>query len=146
MNPKLKAFTWVERSYAAPGFYGPFDLSGDKREILRDAWVKVVDLLTERVPDGYPRHGPKKDDGRWPVVTPERKNSLYSTGLDWSKTVFMLPEAQKALADCRWAILDALEECYAYGRHLGGSSLLRLASGELSLTDFDETIRPTPRK
>ncbi len=137
----LETLQWTSVPYGWPCFYSCKAQfldglsSSDARDRLRDAFWRLVNVATTPAPSDTPHGDPSKGHEPWPRLL-SVKGSGYNS---WSfeTLVACCPEIRKGLDELHQAIMAALNDVYAAGKRNGRSVLLGLASGEVSVRDFD---------
>ena len=126
-----RTYKWVSEPHWYPGYYGPYDLSTSVRNRLRDAMFAAVNTTSTTV--------------AWDTFSQQVNEFFLKTSRTRVPYNHMTPpiivlanpaqrESLNALDD---AIRGALEDAFAEGKRRGRSAVLQLASGEMSLKDFD---------
>jgi hypothetical protein len=153
-----QVFRWTSQKHGWPRFYGAgcqWPAGDGLDDALVDAFWQLVTLVADPAPADTPRDSPKYEmvarawsKGKerqylpWPMVLSEGGYGSWS----FEQLVLLPANVQQALDTLHQAIKAALGGVYQEGKERGGSALLRLASGELSLQDFDDTLRPAESK
>lgn len=162
----LEIFGWTTADYGWPRFYGNdaqfphrFEVDGERVDVherLGDAFWHLVNMISQPAPADTPHQSPKYEMRKrtWGGPTSERHYLPWpmvlsgpnrgSGGSDWQfhQLILMNPAARDAVDKLHQAINLALGAVYQEGKERGGSALLSLAKGELSLGDFDDAIKP----
>lgn len=145
---EVQPYHYNERPYAAPGYYGlgipGIDYSTEERvdlmANLRDAQFELVHAVSlPATPTTPARPGnPKawKNTETWPHVF-----SVKCDKHDWAILVLMRPAVREAVDRFDQAARAAIAAAYANGKRDGHSLLMRLASGDMAMADFDRTIK-----
>lgn len=147
---------WTEHDYGFPGYYEvPFPSSlnePDLQDNLRDAIYELVNAVSTPAPADTPRWNPNKwKMGAWSDGTKRRDHdpwpfmlSVKGNGSQWSwgAMVLIAPRVRAAIDAVDQAIRAALVGVYQEGKERGSSALLQMAGGEMSMTDFEEAIKP----
>lgn len=140
----LAVFTFHERDYAMVGYYGlgvpDVDRDGKRRDMQRElqaAMFALVHAVATPAPATTPSSQPSKpsDYKPWPNVLSESQRDC-----DW-RTLVLLPPATRAAIDALdQAIRETLAATYLAGKAKGRSVLQGLASGDVSVADFDDAL------
>ena len=141
--------TWTERDWGFPGYYGDWEWPHalhhgglDLHHNLRAAIFKMVNAVVQPAPGDTPSSVPTKkstDYTPWPNFLSQKENG---TCYDWRILVTVDPSVRAAIDAVDQAIRAALGGVYLEGKERGSASLLQLATGEMSMTDFEEAIKP----
>jgi hypothetical protein len=154
----LAVYQWTSADYGWPRFYKtdvrfPHTLQhGNLHDELAKAFWALVNRVAVDAPADTPRHAPtytmrkrwsggkelERSYDPWPKVL-----SAEGTNRDsWSfeKLVLLSPATREALDLLHQTIGVALAGVYLQGKEEGGSVLHQLASGTLSLQDFDDAL------
>jgi len=137
----LDVYAWTAANYSWPAFYGTgANLPGDVHDRLKVAFWTLINKITTPAPANTPS---RPDGGEWP------KFLTGGTGQHWDHCwrtlVLAEPSLRAAVDDTYQTIWAALAAAHHAGKKRGGSALFGLASGELSLSDFEEATLP-PRE
>ena len=126
-------FKWAERPHGWPQYYGPYNFVGSgTRTRLGNAMFDLAEAVTT------PVHAPWNAEHEGNLLECKDTRSRY----DGTHFVSADRETRERLNDLDAAIRNALADAYAAGEARGQRSLLQLASGEMSLSDFEKrTIR-----
>lgn len=153
---ELEVFGWTSRDYAFPGYYGDYDFGyengRDVRDDLEKALFELVNVVAIDAPGDTPRqspayemrkyvgHGPQRHHLPWPYVltVPPHNHDSWS----WGRLVLINPAIRNAIDKLDQKIRAALTHAYNSGKQNGGSILRQLASGDMSLTDFEDGLVP----
>ena len=128
-------WTWVRHGWAE--YYGAYDFSGD-RSFLAHAMFHLVEALwatREKRPHGFIPAG--SVDGPVLDCDEQHRNPI----LQGQVTVHIDRNIRDRVNELDAAIRKALASVYAQGVARGRSTLLGLADGDLSLSDFEKKIR-----
>jgi hypothetical protein len=165
----LDVFGWSSADYGWPRFYGNdaqfphrFEVDGERVDVhdqLGDAFWHLVNTISQPAPADTPRHSPKYEMRKWsgsdkaerhhlpwPWVLSSPKRQGYSPSWQFEILVLMNPAARDAVDKLFTAINLALSAVYQEGKERGGSALMQLARGELSLADFDDALKPAEKR
>lgn len=143
IGPDLTPYTWTKVRHGWPRFYGSgARIPSQIHDVLGDSFFDLVQLITRPAPANTPWHPPGDVNEGWPKVLSHEISRSDAWMPGWRCLILADPKAVAVLDALHWAILAALEAVYAEGKERGGSALFGLASGELSLNDFDETLNP----
>lgn len=134
-------YRFHERDYAVPGYYSP-GLSSDHQRTLQAALFGLVQAAAMPAPvtaPPYANSGQREEDDwepeAWPHVLTVKQDRH-----DWGSLVLLPPAVRDAIDRFDQAIRAALASTYQAGKKDGRSVLLGLATGEVSLADFDEAL------
>jgi hypothetical protein len=148
----LVPYAWTSVDYGWPAFYGTgAALDSDVHRRLTTAFWTLVNAVTVPAPGDTPDLDPEhlgEPDRRtgerrplpWPRILSVKGHSHDSWS--WYRLILARPDVQAALDAVHQAILAALSAAWDKGKERGGSALHGLASGEISLTDFEDTLKP----
>lgn len=156
---QVAPYGWTGVSHGWPRFYVGADFPADTDDELVAAFYDLVGTISEpapadtptdfrtgrMVPSPWNRKELEPERQAWPWVL-DVKNDGYSSSWQSRKLVLMNPAARDAVARLYAAIRAALADCFQGGKNRGGSALMGLASGDLSMADFDETLNPDKRR
>lgn len=157
-------YQWTTQDYGWPRYYGieaRFDnsVSGNAaHERLARALYDLVNLASEPAPATTDRLSPKlgepyrdtwghgikakktkRDQLPWPFFLSVKTDR--SDAWTWHALVVASPALREAIDELDKAIRHALERVYAQGKQDGRNLLLGLASGEVSIVDFEMAER-----
>jgi hypothetical protein len=149
----LAVYQWTSTDYGWPRFYGAdahFPSQGDLDDALAKAFWALVNRVAVDAPADTPHHAPtftikKRWDGQmektydpWPKVL--SAGGTRRESWSWEKLVLLPPATRDTLDQLHQTIEAALAGVYQQGKGEGGAVLFQLASGTLSLQDFDEAL------
>ena len=127
-----ETYYWAEQAHWWPRYYGQYEFTRHELDRkLADAMFHLVNLVTTTVDT---RHW-RKDDEQ-PVLDANNRPQEYEYG--GTVLVRADPATRDALNELDARIRECLTSAYEAGKAKGQRSLLQLASGELSLTDFEK--------
>ena len=151
--------SWPERAYAWPRFYengGARGLCTETHDRLAQAFWELVNVVTTEAPGDTPHESPVTEPHkRWDGVMEERNlpwpHMLSTKGQSYDSWSFLKlrlvdPAVAAALDALHIAATLALNEAFQTGKERGGSVLLGLASGETSLSDFEQAMLPPEQR
>lgn len=147
----MGVFRWSERSYAWPRFYGSgADIPGQAHDRLGDAFWEAVNVVTMPAPATTPDTSDQPaanpswvgQKEAWPWLIEAKGTRRSWSESDWRVLRIADPAVREAMNSLHGAIMVALGAAYQAGKAKGSSILQQLASGELSLADFEDQQLP----
>ena len=152
---QVTVFKWTDAGYGWPRFYGAEcdwpqgHSTGGLLDRLNDAFFELVNKICTAAPADTPADSPafgkpyKNNRGEmvpqpipWPAVLATEANYQWQFVIK----VLMRQDARDAVSELHEAILAALAAVYQEGKRRGQSMLHGLATGEVSMQDFDESL------
>ena len=134
-NTGDEVYSWALEPHWWSQYYGPYEFSyggGDTR--LANAMYALVTALAT------PVHGKIDYRRRVPRVLEGGIEDIWKRHWEGQAPFQMKAATRDHLNELDSAIRAALEDTYAEGKNRGRSALLQLATGELSIMDFDKTV------
>lgn len=150
---------WSEASYGWPRYYGDYDFAHDKKRDIQDtlnnAMYALVNAASEPAPPGTPDRSPiidkeqtERHKGKgwgksyvpWPYLLSYGKKNNNDNNWSFDCLVLMPAIVRDAIDALDQAIRAALTSAYLRGKQDGGSILLGLAKGNMTLDDYNDSL------
>lgn len=143
VSGQLQPFNWCERDYASPGYYGLVqyrEQKDDHQKALQSAVFGLVAAVA--VPKTPTTPAAENTDHKnwkdWPRLLDYKRKGGYTQ--DWQQVVLLAPKTRDAINQLDKVIRAVLKENYVAGKARGLSILQGLASGDVTITDFDDAL------